>query len=193
MRTTDFSTIGSFFSNGDKISFVSLAEENLFNSSSFIESNGFFKLQDMEITSAFLEDKTSIFDYVNIVKALPFITSQKIKIDLREEKFPEILKISYIKSLKEKTSFPLTQLAKAIVLQGVEFLPFRTESRLVLSDYATKMPKEGDVVIFPTIVKGYKTVYPKSFDSWVKLLLKAKEFKTVNKEFLILKSLFDIK
>lgn len=193
MRTTDFSTVGSFFSNGDKISFVSLAEESLFNSSSFIESNGFFKLQDMEITSAFLEEKPSIFDYVNIVKALPFITNQKIKIDLREEKFPEILKISYFKSLKDKTSFPLAQLAKAVVLQGIEFLPFQTESRLVLSDYATKMPKEGDVVIFPTIVKGYKTVYPKSFDSWVKLLLKAKEFKTVNKEFLILKSLFDVK
>ena len=118
---------------------------------------------------------------------------QKIKIDLREEKFPELLKISYISSPKEETSFPLSQLAKAVVLQGVEFLPFPTESRLVLSDYATKMPKEGDIVVFPTIVKGHKTVYPKSFDSWVKLLLKAKEFKTVNKEFLILKSLFDIK
>ena len=75
-----------------------------------------------------------------------------------------------------------------------DYKPIKTEQRLVLVDYATKMPvSKEEVVIFPTVVKNFKTVYPKTFDAWVRLLLKAKEFKTVNKEFLLFKSLFDVK
>lgn len=190
MLTTDFKDFGNFYKNEEGIiSFVSLAEEQLFRESNFINNCGFEKF-DSDIHSAFLESKNSIYDLVNITKALKFID---IPVSLKGFEFPTLLNIKVKENSSMENSFPLSQVAKAVILRGIDFVPFETENRLILTDYGSKMPSKGDIVVFPTVVKGYKTVYPKSFDSWVKLLLKAKEFKTVNKEFLMLKSLFSIK
>ena len=188
MLTTDFKDFGNFYKNEEGvISFVSLAEEQLFNEHNFINSCGFERF-DSEINSAFLEN--SIYDLVNITKSLKFID---IPVELNGVEFSSLLNIKTTKRDSAENTFPLSQVAKAVISRGIDFVPFETEQRLVLTDYGSKMPAKGDIVVFPTVVKGYKTVYPKSFDSWVKLLLKAKEFKTVNKEFLTLKSLFNIK
>ena len=191
MHTNDFKEYGSFYINKEgTISFVTLSEKQIFEKRNFINSCGFEKF-DSVIDGAFLEKKTSFYDFVNITKSLQFLD---IPLDLSNAIFPSLLHIHTQKlSGNESNLFPLSQVAKAFLVKGVDFIPFKTEQRLVITDYGSKLPSKGDIVVFPTVVKNYKTVYPKSFDSWVSLLLKAKEFKTVNKEFLMIKSLFDIK
>ena len=190
MQTTDFKDFGNFYKNKEGIiTFVTLAEEQLFRENNFINNCGFEKFDSL-IDSSFLEPKNSIYDFVNIVKSSKFIN---IPVCLNDAEFPKLLNIKITEGEVSESSFPLSQVAKAVITKGVDFVPFGTEQRITITDYGSKMPSKGDIVVFPTVVKGYKTVYPKSFDSWIKLLLKAKEFKTVNKEFLTLKSLFNIK
>lgn len=192
MNTSDFSSVGAFFKGeSGMISFVSLAEEQAFKSASFLENKG-FKRFDSEIKTSFIEDTSTIYELIIVAK---FLSEVKVPVFIGDFKFPELLKINFIKADKlEEDSFPASQLCKALSLMHDSFVPFQTERRLVLTDYGTKLPSSKDeIIVFPNVVKDFKTVYPKSFDSWVKLLLKAKEFKTVNREFLLLKSLFNLK
>lgn len=193
MLTTDFYDIGHFFKN-DKgvISFISLAEEQLLRKGvDFISANGFEQFEG-EIEGLFIEEGASMIELFNVVRGLQ---DCKIPVFVGNYEFPKLLKFSFKKAeVKKDSYFPATQVCKAIALAQEDYKPIKTEQRLVLVDYATKMPVSKDeVVIFPTVVKNFKTVYPKTFDAWVRLLLKAKEFKTVNKEFLLFKSLFDVK
>lgn len=193
MLTTDFYDIGHFFKNSKGvISFMSLAEEQLLRKGvDFIAANGFEQFEG-EIDGVFIEEGASMIELSNVVRGLQ---ECDVPVFIGGYEFPELLKLDFSKALTNKKSyFPATQVCKAIALAQESYKPIETEQCLVLVDYATKMPSEKDeVVIFPTVVKNFKTVYPKTFDAWVRLLLKAKEFKTVNKEFLLFKSLFNVR
>ena len=192
MQTSDFNSIGSFFVNQEKkIAFLSKAEIEILSKNGFLQNTGFEQFESA-ISGVYYDHGCSVADNVFIAKALPFVT---VPVFIDSVVFPDLLGISFERSYSYQESyFPLSQVCKALSLEHREdFVPFKTEQRLSITDYGTKLPASGDIVVFQTSVKGFKTVFPKSFDSWVKLLLKAKEFKTLNREFLLIKSLFDIK
>lgn len=192
MRTDDFKDVGTFYSNRKVVSFISLAEEQLLRKNvDFIAQNNFEEFS-AEIVGVYVEDSSSLLDFVNIVKSLP---SLQVPIFLGSFSFPKLLNLQVEEADTILEGFlPASQVCKAISLSVEDFIPFETEGRLIVTDYATKLPSSKDeVLIFQKVINGFKTVYPKTFDSWCSLLLKTKEFKTVNKEYLILKTLFNIK
>lgn len=189
MTTSDFKDYGSFYINDTgTVTFVTLIEEQIFKDNNFIEKNLFHKL-DCVIPGVFIDAKLNVYEFANIVRVFSYVS---VPINFGNWQFPKLLFPSIVESPLGEGFLPFSQVAKAISCKQHDFLPFETEGRLSLTDYATKLPKEGDVVVFPTKVKDFQTVYPKNFDAWTKLLLKAREFKTMNREFLLLKSLFRI-
>lgn len=193
MRTTDFKDIGSFYRN-DKgiVTFITTAEEHILRSNlDFIAQNNFEILEE-DINSIFIEADATMIELIQVIRGLHH---SSIPTFVGFYEFPNLLNLDFIES-KQHTgdAFPASQVCKALSLKRENFIPFKTEQRLILTDYATKMPSsKEEILVFPNVIRDWKTVYPKSFDSWVKLLLKAKEFKTTNKEFLLFKSLFDVK
>lgn len=193
MRTTDFKDVGTFYRN-DKgvISFIAIAEEHLLRrNGDFIAQNNFESI-DEEINSLFIEGGATMIELIQVIRGLHH---SSIPTFVGFYEFPRLLKLDFIESKERNLAdFPASQVCKALSLKQENFIPFETEHRLVLTDYATKMPSsKEEILVFPSVVRDYKTVYPKSFDAWVKLILKAKEFKTTNKEFLLFKSLFNVK
>lgn len=195
MRTSDFDKIGTFYTNGKTITFISLAEELMLKRDfDFIKTNNFYKM-DCEIPAIALETNATLLEMVYVPRGLRHCD---IPAFVRTFEFPKLLNIDYLEasymSCVFNQIFPATQVCKALTLLYEDETQWDTEQRLTLVDYQTKLPQyEDDIIIYPRVIQGFKTIYPTSFDTWVKVLLKAREFKTVNKEYLQLKSLFKIK
>lgn len=195
MRTTDFEKVGTFYSKDNFITFVSLSEELMLKrDSDFIKASGFQKM-DSEISAIFIEKDATLLEMVNIPRGLKYCD---VPVFTNGFEFPKLLNIDYreasFMSCTFPKIFPATQVCKALAILNEDETEWETAQRITLVDYQTKLPQfEDDVIIFPRVIKGFKTIYPTSFDTWVKVLLKAREFKTVNKEYLQLKSLFKIK
>lgn len=143
-----------------------------------------------EITSLFMpkEEETT----VRLLLGVAQVHSIEIPIDTNGYKFFDKLCIQYTFAERKEDSFPATEFCRALNLRSKKKL-LHTEGRLKLCDVKTRKLRPDELPVSNELYKGKKTINPKSFDDWMTILSKSASFRTTNQDYLLLKSIFELK
>ena len=186
--TSEFNDIGSFYrrANGN-IVFLTKGEESMFGVTNNLE--GFERL-DCQISSLFIpkEEDTTVRLLLEVAKVRSF----DVPVDVNGYKFLDKLHAQYEPTIADKESFPATDVCRALNLKQAK-KPLQTEGRLKLCDVKTRRLRPDELPVSNELYKGKTTINPKSFDDWMTILSKAASFRTTNQDYLLLKSIFELK
>ena len=186
--TSEFNDIGSFYKLADgRIVFLTKGEETMFAVTKHLDKT---EKLNCEITSLFMpkeEDTT-----VRLLLGVAQIHSIEVPIDTNGYKFFDKLGIQYTFAERKEDSFPATEVCRALNIKSPKkSLP--TEGRLKLCDVKTRKLRPDELPVSNELYKGKATINPRCFDDWMTILSKAALFRTTNQDYLLLKTIFDLK
>lgn len=192
ISTSDFKDYGSFYRRKDgTITFVTKGEETMFRTINVLGSSSQFeRIEDEVIETLYMpaEENTSVRRLLDVAS----VHSVPIPIDTSGYKFFDKLGIQYTKAHRTTRSFPATEVCRALnIKEPKKKLP--TENRLNLCDVKTRKIRTTELPVSNELYKGKPTINPQTFDEWMIVLVKAACFRTTNPDYLLLKSIFDLK
>lgn len=186
--TSEFNDVGSFYRlANDIIVFLTKGEETMFAVTKHLDKA---EKLNCEITSLFMpkEEETT----VRLLLGVAQIHSLEIPIDTNGYKFFDKLGIQYTFAERKEDSFPATEVCRALTIRShKKLLP--TEGRLKLCDVKTRKLRPDELPVSNELYKGKTTINPKRFDDWMTILSKSASFRTTNQDYLLLKSIFELK